>query len=115
MEEGILRHVSYDSGVAEVACRTSSQSSSTTGTWVELVRVGVLKNILVLDYGNVKVVLMVASWVAKHTEEQPRLHRDSHGFWLANMTTRPRDISNPYLLPALASQVDVLLEFSYLW
>jgi hypothetical protein len=112
MEEGIVRHVSYDSGVAEVACRTPSQSSLTTDAWVELVRVGVLKNILVLDYGNVKVVLMVPSWVAKHTEEQPRLRRDPHGFWIANITARPRDISSPYLLPALASQVDVLRNFS---
>ena len=69
-------------------------------------RVGVLKNILVLSYGNMNIVVMVVSWVAKHTDESPRLRRDSHGFWLANMAARPRDTTHPYLLPALASQVE---------
>ena len=73
---------------------------------MDLVRVGVLKNILVLNYGNLNIVLMVVSWVAEHTDEQPRLHRDAHGFWLANMSARPRDTANPYLLPTLASQVN---------
>lgn len=105
MEEGTARHVTYDSGVAELQCLVPTQCSSDSGVLVELVRVGVLKNILVLNYGNLNIVLMVVSWVAKHTDSRPRLRRDGHGFWLANMSARPRDTTNPYLLPALASQV----------
>lgn len=108
MEEGGPRHVTYDSGVAEIDIRSRGGSSSNS-VQVHLARVGVLKNILVLSYGNLNIVLMVVSWVAKHTEERPRLRRDAHGFWLANMAARPRDTTNPYILPALASQVVQLL------
>lgn len=106
MEEGHARHVTYDSGVAELESRAPSQWTSDDISQVEVVRVGVLKNILVLNYGNFPIVLMVASWVPKHTDQQPTMRRDAHGFWLAKMSARPRDIATPYLLPALASQVN---------
>ena len=105
MAEGAMRHVTYDSGVAELKCSTPATSSTQNAVMVELVRVGVLKNIWVLNYGGMNIVLMVVSWVAKHSVDQPRLRRDHHGFWLANLSTRPRDTTTPYLLPALASQV----------
>ena len=113
MEEGGPRHVTFDSGVAELECRRRGRSSPTNPVQVQLVRVGVLKNILVLSYGNLGIVLMVVSWVAKHTEELPRLRRDTHGFWLANMAARPRDTANPYILPALASQVMCIFYFPH--
>jgi hypothetical protein len=117
MEEGTSRHVTYDSGVAEFQCRQHPHSSSESAMQVELIRVGVLKNILVLNYGNLNLVLMVVSWVSKHTEESPRLRRDPHGFWLANMAARPRDTTNPYILPVLASQVNSLYinNFYQMW
>lgn len=105
MEEAGGRHVTFDSGVAELESRRHEHRSSNNAIEVQLLRVGILKNILVLNYGNLNIVLMVVSWVATHTEERPRLRRDSHGFWLANMAARPRDTTHPYLLPALASQV----------
>jgi hypothetical protein len=106
VEEEAVRHVTYDSGVAELACRIPAQGPSDSIARVELVRVGVLKNILVLTYGNLNIVLMVVSWVPKHTDELPMLRRDAYGFWIANMSARPRDTTNPYILPALASQVN---------
>lgn len=105
MEEGCQRHVTFDSGVAELESRRRPRSLAGSSAHVQLARVGVLKNILVLSYGALSMVLMVVSWVAGHTEEQPRLRRDAHGFWLANLAARPRELTNPYLLPALASQV----------
>ena len=105
MEEAGARHVTYDSGVAELKCTAVDPSSSYNAVQVEVARVGVLKNILVMNYGNLNIVLMVVSWVATHTDEHPTLCRDEHGFWLANMAARPRDTTHPYLLPALASQV----------
>ena len=60
---------------------------------------------MVLNYGHMSIVLIDVSWVAEHSEMRPRLRRDEHGFWLANVAARPRDRSTPYLLPALASQV----------
>lgn len=105
LEESRMQHVTYDSGVAELRAVVAGANVSQCGGAVELVRVGVLKDILVVAYGNFNVVLMVVSWVAKDMEFQPRMQRDAHGFWLANMAAVPRDIAEPYLLPALASQV----------
>ena len=105
LEESTIQHVTFDSGVAELRAVAGGVNVSEYGAGVELVRVGVLKDILVLNYGDLNVVLMVVSWVAKHSEMQPRLCRDAHGFWLANMAAVPRDVRTPYLLPALASQV----------
>ena len=104
-EEGGPRHVTFDSGVAELRCRRRAGLAAPNSTQVEVVRVGVLKNILVLSYGNMNIVLMVVSWVMNHTDAQPRLRRDEHGFWLANLAARPRETGSPYILPALASQV----------
>lgn len=105
LEEANNEHVTFDAGVAEVGASRGSTYSTGNGIVVELVRVGVLKDIWVLNYGNLNIVLMVVSWVGKHTDDTPRLCRDEYGFWLANMAARPRDTTNPYLLPALASQV----------
>lgn len=46
---------------------------------MNLARVGVLEDILVLTYVNLNIVLMVVSWVAKDTELRPKLHQDAHG------------------------------------
>ena len=105
LEEAWVQHVTFDSGVAELSTCSTRSGSSDNGVVVELVRVGILKDILVLTYGNLNLVLMVVSWVPKNTEQQPTMRRDVHGFWLVNLAAVPRDIANPYLLPALASQV----------
>jgi hypothetical protein len=105
VEESAIQHVTFDSGVAELRAVAGGVRASQYVAGVDLVRVGVLKDIMVLSYENLSVVLMVVSWVAKHTCEQPRLSRDAHGFWLANMAAEPRDVTAPYMLPALASQV----------
>jgi hypothetical protein len=97
--EACAHHVTYDCGVAELR-------ASTSGGGVEIVRVGTLRDILVLNYTNTHVVLMVVSWLTKDTELEPRLRRDGHGFWLANMAAMPRCSLNPYILPSLASQVE---------
>jgi hypothetical protein len=106
--EGGVAHVTFDCGVAELGEARHGGEGNGTGGGVELIRVGTLKDILVLNYANTNLVLMVVSWVSKHTELQPRLRRDSHGFWLANMGAMPRCNKDPYILPALASQVRIL-------
>ena len=98
-------HVTFDSGVAELEATSDSDNCSGQVGVVKLVRVGILQDILVLNYMNMNIVLMVVSWVAKDTEMQPRLRRDAHGFWLANLAAVPRCTKDPYILPSLASQV----------
>lgn len=105
VEEGVVQHVTFDSGVGVMNARPQGMGAAHMGTKVELVRVGILKNIVVLNYGHMSIVLMVVSWVAKDTETGPSLLQDAHGFWLANMAARPRDVAKPYLFPAFASQV----------
>ena len=105
LEEGPVHHVSFDSGVAELMPCAAAYDNPHNGNAVGLLRVGILKDILVLNYGNVNIVLMVVSWVPPHTEHRPTLCQDEHGFWMANMAARPRDTTVPYLLPNLASQV----------
>ena len=105
LEEAGVQHVTFDSGVAELSAQMGHTNFANNGVVVELVRVGILKDIIVLTYANLNLVLMVVSWVPKHTELRPTLCRDVHGFWLANMAALPRDTTDPYLLPALASQV----------
>lgn len=106
---GGAAHVTFDSGVAELRASRGSGVLSSQSGGVEIGRVGTLKDILVFNYANTNLVLMVCSWLAESTELQPRLRRDEHGFWLANMSARPRCGENPYILPSLASQVPIFL------
>ena len=102
-DEGDAPHVTYDCGVAELRAYEGGTASSCEG--VEIIRVGTLQDILVLNYGTCNIVLMVVSWLAKDTELHPRLRRDLHGFWLANMAAVPCCNKDPYILPSLATQV----------
>ena len=104
-DEATEDHVTYDCGVAELEARREGGSPYDLATVVLISRVGTLRDILVFDYRDLNVVLMVVSWVAKDTEMQPRLQRDSHGFWIANMDARPRCNAHPCILPLQASQV----------
>lgn len=103
--EGDLAHVTYDCGVAELRVACVGADDTCPGGGVELLRVGTLKDILVFNYVDLNIVLMVVSWVSKHSELEPRLRRDDHGFWLANLAATPRCTEDPYILPELASQV----------
>ena len=105
LDESGAHHVTYDSGVGELRALGRGQTAHQGKFAVDLVRVGVLKDIVVLDYGPLTIVVMVVSWVAKDCPNRPRLRRDPHGFWLANMAAMPRDTIEPYMLPTAASQV----------
>ena len=105
MDESGAHHVTYDSGVGELRAVGGGLAAEEGNYVVDLVRVGVLKDIVVLNYGPMNIVVMVVSWVAKDSTSRPRLRRDPHGFWLANMAGMPRDTSDPYMLPVAASQV----------
>lgn len=98
-------HATFDCGVAELEARSADGNCSSQGGIVHIKRVGTLKDILVVDYMTLNIVVMVVSWVAKHTEREPRLRRDSHGFWIVNLDAHPRCSDEPYILPVRASQV----------
>ena len=106
-EEG-PQHVTFNSGVGVLAVRAHAEEPARHRADVLLARVGILKGIVVLNYGHMSIVLMDVSWVAQDNELRPRLRRDDHGFWLANLAARPWDKTTPYFLPALASHVHML-------
>jgi hypothetical protein len=109
-------HVTFDCGVAELEARSDDGNCSSQGGIVHIKRVGTLKDILVVDYMTLNIVVMVVSWVAKHTEREPRLRRDSHGFWTINLDALPRCSDEPYILPFRASQVRrFAVVHSYIW
>lgn len=105
--EGAATHVTYDCGVAELQNCSGGGGGLVQSTGVQMRRVGTLKDILVFNYACSSIVLMVVSWLTEDNEEQPRLRRDEHGFWLANMAAMPRSSQDPYILPSLASQVGI--------
>ena len=94
--------------MAELEVCNEDKNYSGQGGAVNLVRVGILKDILVPNYVNMNIVLMVVSWMAKDREMQPKLRRDMHGFLMANMEIMPWCTKEAYILPSLASQVHIM-------
>lgn len=78
VEEAAMEHVTFDARVAELRADVVAANVAQCGAAMQIVRVGILKEILVLNYGHLIIVLMVVSWVAKDTETEPRLRRDAH-------------------------------------
>lgn len=107
-EGGRAQHVTFDSGVAKLQTQREGDNCSDQGGVVDMLRVNILKNILMLNYVGINVVLMVVSWVAKDIESSPRLRWDLRGFWSANMTATPRYTKQPYIFPSLALHVRTL-------
>ena len=68
--------------------------------------VGILKQVLMLDYGDLKLVMMKVSWV-KHTRQgQSMIKKDRHGFWMCKLDER-EDLAakNQFIFPSHVAQV----------
>ena len=91
----------YDSGVA---CFEANEQSSGSGKDY----VGILQDILVLDYGAVKtpVVLFSCLWKKRHDNHNRSTYvRDSDGFLVVNFKhNTPRSI-DPFVFPSQCTQV----------
>ena len=59
-EEG-MQHVTFDSRVGVLAVRGCEEDPTHNRTDVQLARVGILKGIVVLNYGHMSIVLMDVS------------------------------------------------------
>lgn len=70
--------------------------------------VGVLKDVLELDYGavNTKIILLRCEWV-KHQDNRgnPTYTRDESGFLLVNFRHRLARMAEPFIFPSQATQV----------
>lgn len=101
-------HISYDSGIAAVAI-TTCQSSSRDIRPIETILqyVGVVRGIMRLSYGTLKVNVMTCSWIRPNLVGRPTIRKDPHGFWLVKKGAFQPPNMEPYILPAHAAQVSI--------
>jgi hypothetical protein len=97
------RMVTYDSGVASVF-----QVPVTDAREVSVNYVGVLKDILKLDYGPISspVILLRCQW-AKRVDNRgnPTYTRDDSSFLVVNMRHNLPKMADPFIFPGQATQV----------
>ncbi len=73
---------------------------------VDLQYMGVLKEILLVAYFNLCVVLFHCFWIPPNMEGNVRtIHQDENGFWLVNFAHRLPPMEEPYVFFAFVSQV----------
>ena len=99
-------HVSFDAGVAAIinqTCRSSRADRNPVEA--ELLYVGVVNDILRVDYGQLTHNVLKCSWIKPHLEGVPTIRRDEDGFWSVKYRSRQAPGLEPYLMPAHARQV----------
>jgi len=100
------QHLSYDSGVG---CIFRQVSRSWTQDWNFVVGnlnyIGVLKEILVVDYAGLPMVLFTCSWIPTNTQGNATISQDEHGFWVVNLAHWLPPMAEPYVFPTFVIQV----------
>jgi hypothetical protein len=106
MESWPLMHMTYDYGVACIF-RQASHSSTRDHNMVmaNLNYVVVLKEILVVDYSSLLLVLFNCSWIPTNTQGNATICQDGHGFWVVNFIRCLLPMVEPYVFPTFVSQV----------
>jgi hypothetical protein len=54
--------------------------------------IGVLKEILVVDYAGLPIL-----WIPTNTQGNATIHQDEHGFWVVNLAWRLPPMAKPYV------------------
>lgn len=99
-------HVTNDSGVAAIItqeCRSSLADRRPVEA--DLLYVGIIKEILQVEYGHILWTTMKCSWIRPQLEGIRTIKRDEHGFWLVKFNARQIPAVEPYILPVHAKQV----------
>ena len=89
-------HVTFDAGIARKLSKHDDEG----------VDIGILKDILMVDYGALKLVVMRVSWVKHGNEGWSTIRKDCHDFWMAKLDCK--DLGkhyNQYVFPKHVSQV----------
>lgn len=103
--EGLAQYATQDSGIAQICAPTSALCRDQLGSCGVLERVGILKEIIVVSFYTMRVVLMRGSWVMPCIGGVPAVVQDRHGFWLAHLDGQPRDETSAFILPSFVTQV----------
>jgi len=105
-EVGNQTQVTYDSGVASVFQQSEGSEDVVLGV---IQYVGILKQILKLDYGPMSspIVLFRCSWVKNGTDNKgnPTCKRDNAGFLIANFRHLLCELHQPFVSPSQIQQV----------
>ena len=102
-DDRTARLVSYNSGVASVFKETSQDARETSVNYV-----GVLKDVLELDYGPVQtpVILLRCEWAKPSDNRGNSTYvRDDAGFLVVNFRNKMPRTADPFIFPSQATQV----------
>lgn len=100
-------HSTYDSAICTIFTETVEGGDGDSAlAEATLQYVGILKDILVVSFGALKVTLMRASWIPQHNgDETPNRLRDQYGFFLVKQERKLPAMEAPYVFPSQVSQV----------
>jgi hypothetical protein len=106
-EQHSRRHSTYDSAICTIFTEEVRDDGVDGGVSEALIQyVGILKDILVVSFGALKVTLMRASWIPMHNAHNaPSRIRDEYGFFLVKHESRLPAMEEPYVFPSQVSQV----------
>ena len=108
-EQHCRRHSTYDSAICTIFTETiggGDEGDSAGLAEATLQYVGILKEILVVSFGALKITLMRASWIPmENGNESPNRTRDQYGFFLVRHERRLPAMEAPYVFPSQVSQV----------
>ena len=104
VDDGASNHLqTYDSGVASVFQVPAADSGDASVNYV-----GVVKDILQLDYGPLQtpVILLRCEWVRGHDNRGNDTYvRDEAGFLVVNFRQKMPKLAEPFIFPSQATQV----------
>lgn len=106
-EQHSKRYSTYDSAICTIFTETVEGVDGDSGlAEATLKYVGILKDILMVSFGALKVTLMRASWIPMHNNSAtPSRIRDQYGFFLVKHERRLPAMEGPYVFPSQVSQV----------
>ena len=101
-------HVSFDAGVAAIITQTCRSSRADMNpVEAELQYIGVINDIVMVDYGHLKFNVFKCSWIKPQLEGIRTIKQDKDGFWSVKYNTRQVPATEPYIMPSHARQVEV--------
>ncbi|KAG0504774.1 hypothetical protein M758_2G127700 [Ceratodon purpureus] len=105
-DEAGQSHISFDSGVACIATQTCRSSiSDQNPVAADLKYVGIIKDIIQVEYGHIKYVTLKCSWIRPQLEGFRTIREDEHGFWSVKFGARQYPPVEPYVMPSHVKQV----------
>ena len=100
------QNISFDAGVAAIITQTCRSSTADMNpVEADLQYVGIIKDIVHVDYGHLDFKVLRCSWIKPDLAGEPTIKQDRDGFWLVKYGARQSPEVEPYLMPAHARQV----------